>query len=100
MSESKQHNELLFKNVRKFLVKMNTKTLSVQFSNILDIFVQILKKRDIDKCLILSTANPTDFSNHLITCLDTICLNAFFTRYVYVYRYKISLTRDILQTWH
>lgn len=56
---------------------MNTKTLSVQFSNILDIFVPILKKRDTGKCFILSTANPTDLSNHLITCLDTICLNAF-----------------------
>lgn len=56
---------------------MDTKILSVQFSNIHDIFVSIFKKGDIGKCLMLSTASPTDLSNHLITCLDTICLNSF-----------------------
>lgn len=56
---------------------MSTKTLNVQFSNIQHISVPILIKRDIGKCFILSTANPTDLSNHLITHLDTICLNAF-----------------------
>lgn len=58
-------------------MKTNTRTLSVKFSNILDIFVPILKKRDMGKCLIFSTANPTDLSNHVITCLDTICLSAY-----------------------